>query len=199
MFPMNTASRRGGSVMGTGMNRSAPVPTFSPANSDVSMESNRRDQQQTQYSPNAGYKPPAIAPSFMGGGMNMPMGGTGVPGGMRFNQGFPPNFANMQGGGGEMRAQMPMQGGGYNQTPMQAQMPMMGGLGPSPNMNMGYGDYKQHMESNLPMQKDQIQTNANRISQGIRANTPRSLEFMGQPINMNMPQQRAEINRDVRY
>lgn len=192
MFPMNTASRRGGSVMGTGMNRSAPVPTFSPANSDVSMESNRRDQQQTQYSPNAGYKPPAIAPSFMGGGMNMPMGGTGVPGGMKFNQGFPPNFAGMQGNGGEMRAQMPMQGGN---TPMQAQMPM-GGLGPSPNMNMGYGDYKQHMESNLPMQKDQIQTNANRISQGIRA-PGRNLEFMG--MNVNMPQQRAEINRDVRY
>ena len=192
MFPLNN-KMKGQPPFMTSTPRSAFVPSFNRDNSDVGMDSNRsRDFNSTQYVPNADYKAPAIGPSANAmtpsgstpGAFN-PMG-YGTPGMGQFNQGLPNQF---QGG-------LPNQFQGGSPNQFQGNVPNgLQGLGPS------FTDYKKHMESNLPRQQNNIQTNANRISQGLggfRDTSKNNLSFMGQPINFDMSQQ-MPINRKVQY
>lgn len=186
-------NRRFNPMMGSSLSPSAPVPTFQPANSDVSMEANRRDRTQEQYKPNANYRPPAIGPSnpmtptgSMPGASN-PMG-NGTPG-MDSNKGVP--YSGM--GSVPYPQANPYSGGGG--VPYSGNSGVPTGLGPS------FMDFKNHMNSNLPTQRNDIQTNANRVSQGLnsyRDMSKNNISFMGQPISFG-GDQRMQINRKGQY
>jgi len=199
MFPLNN-KMKGQSPFMTSTPRSAFVPSFNRDNSDVGMDSNRsRDFNNTQYVPNADYKAPAIGPSENAmtpsgstpGAFN-PMG-YGTPG-MDSNRGTP-----YSGAGGVPSAQSnPYSGMGGVPNSSKGGVPNasgLGGLGPS------FTEMKQYMNSNLPIKKNNIQTNASRVSQGLggfRDTSKNDLSFMGQPISFGGGQQ-IPINRKVQY
>ena len=200
MFPLNNRMKGQSSLM-TSTPRSAFVPSFNRDNSDVGMDSNRsRDFNSTQYVPNADYKAPAIGPSE---NAMTPSGST-------------PGAFNPMGYGtpGMMGASMPMMSGIPDSSKGGVPYSGMGGVPNSasggvpysgqsmaPGLGPSFKDYKQHMESNLPRQKNDIQTNTNRISQGLggfRDTSKNDLSFMGQPISFGGGQQ-LPINRKVQY
>jgi len=202
MFPLNDRMK-GRTPFMTSTPRSAFVPSFNRDNSDIGMDSNRsRDFNQTQYVPNADYKQPAIGPSANAmtpsgstpGAFN-PMG-YGTPG---MDSAYMPSQM-MSGIPDSSKGGVPYSGMGGVPNSANGGIPYSGqsmvpGLGPS------FTDFKQHMNSNLPRQKNDIQTNANRISQGLgsfRDTTKNNLSFMGQPISFGGGQQ-LPINRKVQY
>lgn len=130
--------------------------------------------------PQSQMQQPSIAPSnppgTMGGGM------------ARSNQ-MPGNWNPAP-----MQQSMPSQNMGQP-TLMKAEMPGRAAIAPSVmptaenNYSLGpsYSDWKTHMNSNLPVQNNQIQDNANQISRGIWNPTRnRPIEYNGNPVNMDM-------------